>query len=53
MKPANALTLFSLTSIAIPAPTGSNQAQIDAARRTRVNAAVLLAAVSPEFQVQK
>lgn len=42
-------------SIAIPAlnATGSNQAQIDAARRTRVNAAVLLTVVSPEFLVQK
>ncbi len=42
-------------TIAIPAlnSSGSNQAQIDAARRTRVNAAVFLAAVSPEFQVQK
>jgi hypothetical protein len=42
-------------SITIPAlnSTGSNQAQIDAARRSRVNAAVLLVVASPEFQVQR
>jgi len=39
--------------IAIPAPTGSNQAQIDSAKRNRVNAAVLLVLASPEFGVQK
>ena len=32
---------------------GSNQAAIDTAKRTRVNAAVLLVLASPEFQVQK
>ncbi len=42
-------------SIAIPAlnKSGSNQASIDNARRNRVNAAVFLALVSPEYQVQK
>jgi len=42
-------------SIVIPAlnATGSNQAQIDTARRNRVNAAMLLVLVSPEFLVQK
>ena len=42
-------------AITIPAlnSTGSNQSQIDAAKRTRVNAAVFLTMVSPEFQVQK
>ncbi len=42
-------------SITIPAlnGTGSNQAQIDTAKRNRVNAAVLLVLASPEFQVQK
>ena len=40
-------------SIAIPAATGSNQAAIDSARRTRVNTAIFLTLVSPEFQVQK
>ncbi len=40
-------------SIAIPAATGSNQAAIDTAKRNRVNAAVLLVLVSPEFQVLK
>lgn len=42
-----------ISAITIPAATGSNQAQIDAAKRNRVNAAVLLMLVSPEFQVQK
>lgn len=42
-------------AIAIPAlnSSSSNQNQIDAAKRTRVNAAVFLTMVSPEFQVQK
>ena len=41
--------------IAIPVlnAAGTNQAAIDTAKRTRVNAAVLLVLVSPEFQVQK
>jgi hypothetical protein len=44
-----------ITTVAIPAlnSTGSNQAAIDSAKRTRVNAAVLLVLASPEFQVQK
>ncbi|MEP7298340.1 MAG: DUF1800 domain-containing protein [Burkholderiales bacterium] len=33
--------------------TGSNQAQIDSAKRTRVNAAIFLTLASPEAQVQK
>ena len=42
-------------SIAIPAlnKSGSNQSSIDNARRNRVRAAVFLALVSPEYQVQK
>jgi uncharacterized protein (DUF1800 family) len=41
--------------IVIPAlnAAGSNQASIDSAKRNRVNAAILLALASPEFQVQK
>jgi uncharacterized protein (DUF1800 family) len=39
--------------IAIPAPTASNANQVAAAKRNRVNAAVFLTAVSPEFLVQK
>jgi uncharacterized protein (DUF1800 family) len=41
--------------ITIPALNsgGSNQAAIDTARRNRVNAAILLTVVSPEFLVQK
>ena len=42
-----------VASIAIPAATGSNQAAIDSAKRNRVNTALLLTLVSPEFQVQK
>ena len=42
-----------VATLAIPASTGSNQAAIDTAKRNRVNAAVLLVLVSPEFQVLK
>ena len=42
-----------VASISIPAATGSNQTQIDTARRNRVNAAIFLALVSPEFLVQR
>jgi uncharacterized protein (DUF1800 family) len=44
-----------ISTIAIPAlnATGSNQAQVDAAKRQRVMAAVLLTVASPEFLVQK
>jgi uncharacterized protein (DUF1800 family) len=44
-----------VASITVPAlnTAGSNQADIDRAKRNRVNAAVFLAAVSPEFIVQK
>ena len=44
-----------VAALVIPAlnGAGSNQAAIDTAKRTRVNAAVLLVLVSPEFQVQK
>ncbi|MFT3663547.1 DUF1800 domain-containing protein [Piscinibacter sp.] len=42
-------------AIAVPQlnSSGSNQAQITNAKRNRVNAAVFLTMVSPEFQVQK
>jgi uncharacterized protein (DUF1800 family) len=44
-----------VSSVTIPAlnATGSNQSTIDTAKRTRVNIALLLTLVSPEFQVQK
>jgi hypothetical protein len=44
-----------IEKIAIPALNSgaTNQAQIDAAKRNRVNAALLLTVVSPEFQIQK
>jgi uncharacterized protein (DUF1800 family) len=44
-----------ISSIAIPVlnATGSNLAQVNAAKRLRVNAAVLLTLASPEFLVQK
>lgn len=42
-------------SITIPVlnASGSNQSQIDSAKRNRVNAAVLLVLATPEYQVQK
>ena len=40
-------------SITIPALTSTNQAAVDAAKRSRVNAALLLVVASPEFQVQQ
>jgi hypothetical protein len=41
--------------IVVPAlnATGSNQAQVDAAKRNRVNAALLLTLASPEYLAQK
>ena len=44
-----------VSKIAIPAPNagGTNQPAIDAAKRNRVNAALLLTLASPEFLVQK
>ena len=33
--------------------TGSNQTQVNNAKRARVNAAIFLAVISPEYQVQK
>jgi len=42
-----------IEKIAIPVPTATNAAQVAAAKRTRVNATIFLAMVSPEFQVQK
>jgi uncharacterized protein (DUF1800 family) len=37
----------------IPALTPTNQKQVDDAKRARVNAAIFLTLVSPEFQIQK
>ena len=42
-----------ITKITIPTLTGSNQAAVDAAKRNRVNAAVLLTLAAPEFVAQK
>jgi hypothetical protein len=42
-----------LERIGIPAPTSTNASQVASAKRTRVNAAVFLTLVSPEFLVQK
>jgi uncharacterized protein (DUF1800 family) len=39
--------------IVIPAPTANNAAQVATAKRNRVNAAIFLAMVAPEFLVQK
>ena len=42
-----------VNSIAVPASNGTNQAAIDAAKRNRVNAAILLTLAAPEFVVLK
>jgi len=42
-----------IEKIVIPAPTANNATQIATAKRNRVNAAIFLAMVSPEFLVQK
>jgi len=42
-----------VSAIALPTPTAGNAEKVAKARRNRVNAAVFLTAVSPEFQVQK
>jgi hypothetical protein len=44
-----------ITQITLPVlnTTGSNQANVDSAKRSRVNAAALLLLASPEYQVQK
>ena len=44
-----------INKIAIPVllPNGGNLAAVNAAKRNRVNAAILIALASPEFQVQK
>jgi uncharacterized protein (DUF1800 family) len=44
-----------VSSITIPTlnAAGSNQAAIDTAKRTRLNAALFLVVISPEYQVQK
>ena len=49
----NATLVEAISSITVPVFNGSNQSQIDAAKRNRVNAAVLLLLAAPEFQVQK
>jgi len=41
-----------VTRIAIPVTTATNAAQVEAAKRSRVNAVLLLALASPEFAVQ-
>jgi uncharacterized protein (DUF1800 family) len=42
-----------VASVAIPAPTGSNQANIDTAKSNRARIALTLALASPEYIVQK
>ena len=53
--PLHAELVNAVTSLAVPtlAPGGVNQRSVDAARRVRVNAAVLLVLATPEFLVQK
>jgi len=41
-----------VASVSLPTPTATNTTQVDRALRNRVNVALLLALVSPEFQVQ-
>jgi uncharacterized protein (DUF1800 family) len=57
-QPSDALRaeiVSAIGKISIPAlnATGSNQAQVDAAKRNRVNAALLLTLAAPEFIAQK
>jgi hypothetical protein len=42
-----------VASVAVPAPNGSNQANIDTARTNRVRIALTLAVASPEYVIQK
>jgi uncharacterized protein (DUF1800 family) len=42
-----------VASVAVPAPNGSNQANIDTARANRVRIALTLAVASPEYIIQK
>jgi uncharacterized protein (DUF1800 family) len=42
-----------VASVAVPAPNGSNQANIDTARTNRVRIALTLAVASPEYIIQK
>lgn len=50
---AQAEIATAVSSIAIPALTSTNQNAVDAAKRNRVNATILLVLASSEFQVQK
>ena len=45
--------ITAVSTVPVPVLTATNQAAVDSAKRTRVNAAVLLVLVSPEFAVQK
>lgn len=42
-----------VASVVVPAPNGSNQANIDTARANRVRIALTLAVASPEYVIQK
>ncbi len=50
---AEIVTTINKIVIPVLAPNGGNLAAVNAAKRNRVNAAVLMALASPEFQVQK
>jgi uncharacterized protein (DUF1800 family) len=45
--------LAGINAIAVPAATGSNQAQIDAARLNRVKTAIFFSMISPEYLAQR
>jgi uncharacterized protein (DUF1800 family) len=54
MSPAlRARIVESVNSVAIPAPTGSNQATIDTARLNRSRLAVYMTMISPEYLIQR
>jgi uncharacterized protein (DUF1800 family) len=42
-----------VSAVTLPSPTGTNQAQIDAARLNRAKTAVFLSMISPEYLVQR
>jgi hypothetical protein len=54
MSPAlRARIVESVNSVAIPAPTGSNQATIDTARLNRSRLGVYMTMISPEYLIQR
>ncbi|NRF69635.1 DUF1800 domain-containing protein [Aquincola sp. S2] len=52
-QPLRTEIVNAVAAITIPTPNAGNATQVERAKRNRVNAAVLLTAASPEFQIQK